>query len=239
MTHIEHEKKIQVIDVTGAGDIVLCIIVFVFLQSIDIVCATKIANYIAGKSVQTIGNYIVSLEDINEYYELEKNKNEKYQDQNKIISNTYNKILFDYEREKIKELSKRKNIVFTNGCFDIIHSAHIKNLQFARSQGDILVVGLNTDASVKRIKGEKRPINNEEERSLLLSLFDFVDYIILFQEDTPLSILQLLQPTTLVKGSDYQKEQIIGSECVEKVVLFDYIKGKSSTCVINKILNNE
>jgi len=238
--HIQHETQIHVKDVTGAGDIVLCILVFVFLQSKDMVYATKIANYIAGKSVQTIGNYIVSLKDINEYDEMEKRNIEimnKHKNQDQSILNSHNKVLFDHEREKIKELSKRKNIVFTNGCFDIIHSGHIQNLQFAKSQGDILVVGLNTDASVKRLKGEKRPINNEEERSLLLSLFHFVDYIILFQEDTPLSILKLLQPTTLVKGSDYKKEQIIGSEYVEKVVLFDYIEGKSSTCVINKILN--
>ena len=136
------------------------------------------------------------------------------------------------------ELSQKPNVVFTNGCFDIIHSAHIENLQFAKKQGDVLVVGLNSDESVRRLKGIMRPINKVEERSHLLSLFNFVDYIFVFQQDTPLDIIRLLRPCTMVKGSDYKKEEIIGSEYSNNLVLFDYKQGKSSTNIINKILNN-
>jgi D-beta-D-heptose 7-phosphate kinase/D-beta-D-heptose 1-phosphate adenosyltransferase len=231
--HVQHESPIEVVDVTGAGDTVLCVLVHVFLQKKDLYLATKMANYIAGKSVQQQGNYNASIQDIEDYYKIE--QREKKQEQVSIICK--NKIIFDYETDKIKELSLKKNIVFTNGCFDIIHSAHIQNLRFAKEQGDYLVVGLNTDASVQRLKGKERPINNQEERSKLLSLFDFVDHIILFNEDTPLSILQLLRPTVLVKGSDYKKEEIVGAEYAEKVVLFNYVEGKSSSHVINKIKN--
>jgi D-beta-D-heptose 7-phosphate kinase/D-beta-D-heptose 1-phosphate adenosyltransferase len=219
---IEHDSIINLVDVTGAGDIVLSTLVYCYLKRGDLLEACKIANYIGGKSVSVIGNYNISKNDISEYFE------------NNI---KLNKIIYDYEIEKIEALSKCKNIVFTNGCFDILHSAHIKNLQFAKSMGDILVVGLNSDESIKRLKGSDRPINNIDERSLILSLFDFVDYIIIFSEDTPLNIIKLLKPNTLVKGSDYKKENIIGSEYVNNIILFDYINGKSSTSIVNKIKN--
>jgi D-beta-D-heptose 7-phosphate kinase/D-beta-D-heptose 1-phosphate adenosyltransferase len=229
--NICHDNKINVIDVTGAGDIVLSIITYIFLQNKDLQLATKVANYVAGKSVQCIGNYNVSKNDIQEYFDREKFQK---QTQNQVKQN---KIIYETEIEKIKELSKNENIVFTNGCFDIIHSAHIQNLQFAKKQGDILVVGLNSDESIKQLKGPTRPINVEEERATLLSLFDFVDYVIIFNDNTPLSIIKLLTPFTIVKGGDYTKEQIIGSEYAKQVLLFDYIADKSSSIVINKILN--
>ena len=210
--NIEHDSDIDLVDVTGAGDIVLSTLVYCYLKYGDLLKACRISNYVGGKSVKVIGNYNVSLNDIDEY-----------------------KIIYDYETEKIASLSKYHNIVFTNGCFDILHSAHIKNLKFAKSNGDILVVGLNSDESVKRLKGHERPINNIIERSTILSLFDFIDYIIIFSEDTPYSVLKLLKPNVIVKGSDYQIENIVGSEFATKIVLFNYIDGKSSTNVINKI----
>ena len=221
---IEHDSIINLVDVTGAGDIVLSTLVYCYLKYGDLLKACKVSNYIGGKSVSVIGNYNISKNDISEYFE-----------NNIKLNNKPNKFIYDYEIEKIEALSKCNNIVFTNGCFDILHSAHIKNLQFAKSMGDILVVGLNSDESIKRLKGSDRPINNIDERSLILSLFDFVDYIIIFSEDTPLNIIKLLKPNTLVKGSDYKKENIIGSEYVNNIILFDYINGKSSTSVINKI----
>lgn len=213
---IEHDSTINLVDVTGAGDVVLSVIVYYFLKKGDLFQACKVANYVAGKSVGVIGNYCISNHDINEY------------EQN-------NKIIYDYEIEKIKKISKNKNIVFTNGCFDILHSAHIKNLIFSKSKGHILVVGLNSDESIKRLKGLDRPINDITERSTILSLFEFVDYIIIFSDDTPLNILQHLRPTILVKGSDYKIENIVGKEFVENIILFDYIKNKSSTNIIKKI----
>ena len=217
---IEHDSIINLVDVTGAGDIVLSVLVYIFLRGGDLLKACKVANYVAGKSVGVIGNYTISQNDIDEYV-----------DNNDRTS----KIIYDHEISKIEKISKHKNIVFTNGCFDILHSAHIKNLQFAKSNGDILVVGLNSDDSVKRLKGQDRPINNISERSSILSLFDFVDYIIIFSDDTPLNIIKLLKPSIMIKGSDYKKEDIVGAEFADKIILFDFISGKSSTNIINKI----
>ena len=230
--HICHKERIDVIDVTGSGDIVLSLLVYIFLKTNDLVEASKIANYIAGKGVKVLGNYNVSLLDIDNYY------NSSLLDiDNCYNSLKYNKIIYDHDIERIKYISKMKNIVFTNGCFDIIHSAHIKNLQFAKQQGDILVVGLNSDISIKRLKGDNRPINTIEERSLLLSLFEFVDYIIIFDEDTPLNIIKLLKPTIMVKGSDYEQKNIVGNEYVDKIILFEYINNKSTSLIIEKIKN--
>jgi len=217
---IEHDSIINLVDVTGAGDIVLSVLVYIFLRGGDLLKACKVANYVAGKSVGVIGNYTISQNDIDEYLD------------NNVITS---KIIYDHEIGKIEKISKHKNIVFTNGCFDILHSAHIKNLQFAKSNGDILVVGLNSDESIKRLKGQDRPINNISERSSILSLFDFIDYIIIFSDDTPLNIIKLLKPNIMIKGSDYKKEDIVGAEFADKIILFDFISGKSSTNIINKI----
>ena len=221
--HISHKEKIDVIDVTGAGDIVLTTLTYVFLKTKDLLVASNIANYIAGKSVQTIGNYNISITDI-----------EKYIQSNIVV----NKIMYNYESEKIeniKHINLNNKIVFTNGCFDILHSAHIKILQFSKKQGDILVVGINSDESIKNLKGPERPINNIEERTNILSLFDFIDYIIIFNDDTPYNIIEMLKPNILVKGSDYKKEDVIGNNLVDDVILFDYIQNKSTSLIVNKI----
>jgi D-beta-D-heptose 7-phosphate kinase/D-beta-D-heptose 1-phosphate adenosyltransferase len=229
LNKIEHDSVINLIDVTGAGDIVISVLVYIYLKNYNLLEACKIANYIAGKSVGVIGNYSVTKNVVDECFEKTTNANKN--------TNKNNKIIFDYEISRIEKISKNNNVVFTNGCFDILHSGHIKNLQFAKSKGDILVVGLNSDESIKRLKGHERPINDINERSTILSLFDFVDYIIIFSENTPFNILKLLKPNILVKGSDYNVENIVGSEFVEKVILFDYIDGKSSTSIIHKIKN--
>ena len=219
---ITHDSVIKLVDVTGAGDVVLSVLVYSYLKYGDLLKACKIANYIGGKSVSVIGIYNVSINDINEYFEIERNY-------------FYDKIIYDDEIDKIKKISTKNNIVFTNGCFDILHSAHIELLKFAKNKGHILVVGLNSDDSIKRLKGESRPINDIHERSKILSLFDFIDYIIIFQDDTPLNIIKLLAPDFLVKGSDYNLDNIVGKEYVKNIIFFDLIQNKSSTCVINKI----
>ena len=134
-------------------------------------------------------------------------------------------------------MSNRKGVVFTNGCFDILHSAHIKCLKYCKSQGDVLVVGLNDDNSIKKNKGPERPINDVDERATMLSLFDFVDYIIIFSDETPYSVLKLLKPLKLIKGGDYKVETIVGAEHANEVLLFDYINNKSTSSVVNKIKN--
>ena len=217
---IEHDSIIKLLDVTGAGDIVIAVLVYVFLKDDDLFKACKIANYIAGKSVSCIGNYSTNKNDIDEYNEVKNNK-----------------IIYDYEIDKLKQLSQNKKIVFTNGCFDILHSAHIELLQFSKKQDNLLVVGLNDDNSIKRLKGDERPINDINERSKILSLFDFIDHIVIFSDDTPYKIIELLKPNILVKGGDYKVDEIIGKEHVNEVILFSYIQNKSSTNVIKKIKN--
>ncbi len=146
-----------------------------------------------------------------------------------------NKIIFKEDFCKIN--NKNKKIVFTNGCFDIIHHAHIKLLKFAKSKGDLLIVGINSDESIKKIKGKNRPINDVNARVMLLNELDFIDYIIIFNEDTPINILKELKPSILVKGGDYVNKEIVGSEYAKEVLLFNYIENTSTTNIINKILD--
>lgn len=133
-----------------------------------------------------------------------------------------------------EDLAKRNfKLVFCNGCFDILHKQHIELLKFAKNQGDKLVVALNTDASVKRLKGESRPINSLDDRMHMLSMFEFVDYVVSFDEDTPLELLKKAIPDIIVKGSDYQVDQVVGHELAE-VRLFPYVDGISTTNILKK-----
>ncbi|MDH5475537.1 MAG: D-glycero-beta-D-manno-heptose 1-phosphate adenylyltransferase [Cyclobacteriaceae bacterium] len=134
-------------------------------------------------------------------------------------------------------------VVFSNGCFDILHLGHIDYLEKARSRGDKLVIGLNDDASVKRIKGSDRPINNEFARARMLAAMTFIDGVTLFSEDTPLELIEKLLPSILIKGSDYLAENIVGANVVMKnggsVETIDLVNGFSTTDIINKIKGNE
>jgi D-beta-D-heptose 7-phosphate kinase/D-beta-D-heptose 1-phosphate adenosyltransferase len=136
--------------------------------------------------------------------------------------------------------ARRKKVVFTNGCFDLLHVGHIRYLRKARSLGDALVVGLNTDRSVRHIKGEKRPIVPQGERAEVLAALEFVDYVVLFDEPDPFSLIEKIKPTILVKGADWPKDKIIGRDVVEKaggrVVRIPLVPGASSTGVIEKII---
>jgi len=235
---IRHNGLIHKKDVTGAGDVVLSVLVHVYGKSNNVMEACRVANYVAGKSVGVVGNYNVGPSDIDDYYEnTTENTNENTNENENTTENTTEntKIIFDYESDKIAELSNRKGVVFTNGCFDILHSAHIKCLKYCKSQGDVLVVGLNDDNSIKKNKGPERPINDVDERATMLSLFDFVDYIIIFSDKTPRNILQLLKPCKLIKGGDYAVENIVGAEHANEVLLFDYINNKSTSNVVKKI----
>lgn len=133
---------------------------------------------------------------------------------------------------------KGERIVFTNGCFDIVHRGHVEYLAKAASLGTRLVIGLNTDASVRRLKGESRPVNNEYARALLLSSLIFVDKVILFDEDTPLELIRYIQPDILVKGSDYKPESIVGYDIVKgkggKIITIDFVDGYSTTSILDK-----
>ncbi len=132
-----------------------------------------------------------------------------------------------------------KTIVFSNGCFDILHAGHIASLSEAAQHGDVLVIGVNADVSVKKIKGGNRPLNDENSRSLLLASLSMVDAVIIFSEDTPLEIIKMIQPNVLVKGGDYAIDQIAGSKEViaggGKVIINPVINGFSTTSIIQKI----
>ncbi|GMV78003.1 MAG: glycerol-3-phosphate cytidylyltransferase [Chitinophagaceae bacterium] len=132
-----------------------------------------------------------------------------------------------------------KTIAFTNGCFDILHEGHIFSLSQAAKEADYLVVAVNSDASIKKLKGEERPINNEKSRSLLLASLIIVDAVVIFEEDTPLNLIQSILPDVLVKGGDYTVEQIVGSKEVitngGRVVINPIVQGFSTTSIISKI----
>jgi D-glycero-beta-D-manno-heptose 1-phosphate adenylyltransferase len=138
--------------------------------------------------------------------------------------------------------SNNKKVVFTNGCFDLIHRGHIDYLAKARDLGDVLIIGLNSDASVQRIKGNNRPIVDEHSRALVLASFEFVTAVVLFDEDTPYNIIKLIQPDVLVKGADYKVEEIVGHDIViskgGKVITLEYLPGFSTSAIENKIRNN-
>jgi len=140
--------------------------------------------------------------------------------------------------EKLK--SEGKKVVFTNGCFDILHVGHLRYLEQAREQGDILVIGVNSDDSVKRLKGPTRPINSELDRAEILAGLKAVDYTVIFTEDTPVEIIDELKPSIHVKGGDYKKEDLPETEVVERnggeVRILMLVDGKSTTSVVNKIL---
>ncbi len=132
-----------------------------------------------------------------------------------------------------------KKVVFTNGCFDILHRGHLEYLLRARALGDVLVVGLNSDASTRRIKGEKRPIVTEDDRAFLLANLSPVDYVVIFGEDTPLALITALQPDILVKGADWSVDAIVGKDVVERhggtVATIEFVPNKSTTGIIERI----
>lgn len=150
-----------------------------------------------------------------------------------------NKVL---DRKRLKLIVRKlkaegRKIVFTNGCFDIIHKGHVRYLKRARKLGDILIVGLNSDSSVSRIK-PGRPVNSEKDRAEVLAALYMVNYIIIFQEKTPYSLIKSLKPDVLVKGGDWKKEDIVGSDIAGETYSLPYIKGVSTTKIINKLIHS-
>ena len=134
---------------------------------------------------------------------------------------------------------KNQKVVFTNGCFDILHRGHIEYLAQAANHGDVLIIGVNTDSSVKRIKGETRPLQDEYARAILLASLSFVTAVVLFDDDTPYNLIKRIQPDVLIKGSDYSIKDIVGSDIVMakrgKVITIDFIEGYSTTSIIEKL----
>ena len=159
----------------------------------------------------------------------------------KHLEKIYNKILNKESLEEKLNLWRKegKTIVFSNGCFDILHRGHVEYLSKAADLGDILIIGLNTDASVRRIKGPSRPVNDEKARAVVLAALEFVDAIMFFDEDTPYNLIKNVQPDVLVKGKDYKAEDIVGYDIVTnkggKVETIELVEGFSTTNTINKM----
>lgn len=155
------------------------------------------------------------------------------------LSGTKIKGLKQLSRIALLLKSKGKKIVFTNGCFDILHFGHVYYLEQAKKQGDILIVGLNSDKSIQRIKGKNRPIVCQQDRAGVLAGLESIDYIVIFNEDTPLKAISAIKPDVLIKGSDWQKNNIAGAEVVRqyggKVTTIKLIEGRSTTNIIKKI----
>lgn len=219
----------EVYDVTGAGDTVLAVMGLVLACGRGFEEAARLANVAAGIAVGKLGTSTVSPAEIISEVGL------GHRDSDAKIKNR------DVLAAIIAEERKRgKRVVFTNGCFDLLHVGHVKYLQKARSFGDLLVLGLNSDASVRRLKGDKRPLIGEEERAHLLAALDCIDYVTLFDEDTPLELIRSVKPMVLVKGGDYSPEGVVGKDVVEsyggRVELVEFVDGRSTTNIIEKIL---
>ena len=215
----------EVFDVTGAGDTVIASLGYYLALDKSIEDSVEFANLAAGVVVGKIGSATTSIEEIEEY------KSSLHKSSIEAHVKTFEEISKTIERLK----KQNKKIVFTNGCFDILHKGHVKYLDIAKSFGDILIVGLNSDASVRALKGKSRPINNEEDRGFILAALESVDYVVLFTNDTPLELIQIIQPDILVKGGDYEGKEIVGSNIATEVKLVQFIEGKSTTKIIERM----
>lgn len=139
-------------------------------------------------------------------------------------------------KKSVDELSKKGKIVFTNGCFDILHRGHTEIFKFCKTLGESLIVGVNSDNSVRRLKGEKRPILDEKDRASLLSAIKYIDCVIVFSEDTPFELVKFIGPDLIVKGGDYRPEQVVGSDIATETRIFPLIKGSGTSMIIEKIV---
>ena len=214
----------EVFDVTGAGDTVVAALAYYLSKKDNLIEAMHFANAAAAVVVGKVGSATVTLDEIKEY--------------EKRLDNSVDYKIVDFnEIESIsKDLKKSgKKIVFTNGCFDILHLGHVKYLQKARALGDKLIVGLNSNESVSRLKGSSRPINDQYDRAYLLASLEVVDYVVIFNEDTPYELIKKIQPDILVKGADYKGKEVVGSDIAKEVKLIDFIDGKSTTTIIERI----
>jgi D-beta-D-heptose 7-phosphate kinase/D-beta-D-heptose 1-phosphate adenosyltransferase len=221
----------EVYDVTGAGDTVLAVLGLALASGRDFAEAARLANVAAGIAVGKVGTSTVAPAEIIDAI------SHGHRDSGAKIKNL-DVLAVIVEAEK----AKGKKVVFTNGCFDLLHAGHVKYLQKARTFGDLLVLGLNSDASVRRLKGDKRPLIAEAERGHILAALDCVDYLVVFAEDTPLRLIETLKPAVLVKGGDYTPDGVVGKDVVEscggRVELVEFVDGKSTTNIIEKILKN-
>lgn len=214
--HISCKTK-EVYDVTGAGDTVVATIA-AFIKKDNVIDVVELANKAAGIVVSKIGTSTVTQDEIN----------------NDPITSKIMRIDSLMKQVKLWK-SKKESIAFTNGCYDLFHKGHAHSIYRASEFGLRMIVAINSDESVKRIKGDNRPINNEYDRAYVIASQSHVDAVIIFNEITPENILKLIKPNTLIKGGDYMLHEIVGKEYVDKVEIIDYLHGYSTTTMVKKI----
>jgi len=219
----------EVFDVTGAGDTVIAALGYAIAVKQDIDSAAVLANLAAGVVVGKVGSATTSFDELIRY---ESSLNHSNCEENVVSLVKFTKIL-DYLRKS------KKKIIFTNGCFDILHLGHVKYLEKAKKLGDVLIVGVNSDDSVSRLKGKNRPINRINDRCCVLASLRSVDYVIPFSEDTPIELIRTIVPDILVKGGDYKDREVIGEKIARELVLIDFEEGKSTSNIISKIQEND
>lgn len=217
----------EVYDVTGAGDVVIATLGVALADGLDMGDAVHLANAAAGVEVGKVGAVPVTRSEVVEAL------GGAHGPAHSVLSR-------DLLAARLSDLRRLgRSIVFTNGCFDVLHAGHVRYLAFARRQGDVLVVGLNSDASVRRLKGDGRPVNAEDDRAEVLAALASVDYVTVFDEDTPLELIRALQPDVLVKGEDWKDKGVVGRDVVEarggKVVLAPLLEGRSTTAIVARI----
>jgi D-beta-D-heptose 7-phosphate kinase/D-beta-D-heptose 1-phosphate adenosyltransferase len=221
----------QVADGTGAGDMVLVALCLAKASGATWTDAAALSNVVGGLEVERLGCVPISRDEIIADLLAEHHEHAGKQ-------RTLEALCAELSRHR----AAGRKIVFTNGCFDLIHLGHVKYFQYAKAQGDLLVVGVNTDASVRRLKGTKRPIIGEIDRVGVLEELESIDYLIKFDDDTPLRLIEAIRPEVLVKGADYKKEEVVGWDFVEsiggRVALAPLIDGKSTSAVIQRIIES-
>ena len=226
--HLPTEAR-EVYDVSGAGDTVLAMMGLGLAGGLSLEDAARLANVAAGIVVAKVGTSTVAPGEILEVI------GRRHQDTDlKIKDREVLAGILEMERQK------GRSVVFTNGCFDLLHVGHVKYLQKARRLGDLLVLGLNSDDSIRRLKGPRRPLIEQDERAHILAALDCIDYLVIFDEDTPLELIETLRPKILVKGGDYSPEGVVGKDLVEsyggRVELIQFVDGRSTSNIIEKIL---
>ncbi len=215
----------EVFDVTGAGDTVLASLGFALACEYGIDDAVKFSNLAAGVVVGKIGSATTTLNEIIEYESS----------LNKSTSDGHIKVLDEIAVLAVELKARGKKIIFTNGCFDLLHAGHVRYLETAKSFGDVLILGLNSDRSVTALKGKGRPINTQLDRAYILAALEAVDYVVIFDEDTPYDLIKTIKPHVLVKGGDYEGKEVVGKDIANELKLVEFVDGKSTTKTIEKI----
>jgi len=218
----------EVYDVSGAGDMVASVIAFMLAAGADMRAAATAANAAAGIEVSKLGAAPVSRSEIVADLLAETGFAPKLK-------------TAEAAAEMAAEARRRnRKVVWTNGCFDILHVGHYEYLKFSRQQGDMLIVGLNSDDSVRRVKGPNRPITGQAERARILGALDVVDCVVIFEDDTPLRLIKMIRPDVLVKGADYTRDTVVGADFVEscggRVALAPVVEGISTTDIVRRIV---